>query len=100
MNGVNICPAFPVGVFLEQNVHVSSVFSRRNLGFIVLCHTMYPLYCGSIDQGLHLSLQKDELELLGSRKGYVLGLVFVYMLTCACHLSCLLLNLVSLFIEI
>ena len=33
-------------------------FIHRNLGFVVLCHTMYPLYCGSIDQGLHLSLQK------------------------------------------
>ena len=28
-------------------------------------------------------------------KGYVLGLVFVYILTCACHFSCLLLSLVS-----
>ena len=35
-------------------------FSRHNLGFVVLCRTMYPLYCGSIDQGLHLSLQKNE----------------------------------------
>ena len=51
-------PCFPSWVFLKQNVHVSSVFSRRNLSFMVLCRTMYLLYCGSIDQGLHLSLQK------------------------------------------
>ena len=58
---------------------------------------MYPLYCGSIDQGLHVSLQKDKCELLGSihSRQYVLGSVFVYILTCACHLSYLLLNLVS-----
>ena len=93
----NVCPAFPVGVFLKQNVHVSFVFSRRNLSFMVLCRTMYPLYCGSIDQGLHLSLQKNECELLGNihSRQYVLSLVFVYILTCTCHLSCLLLNLVS-----
>ena len=97
MNGANVCPAFPVGVFLKQNVHVSFVFSRHNLSFVVLCHTMYLLYCGSIDQGLHLSLQKNEYELLGNihSRQYVLGSVFVYILTCACHLSCLLLNLVS-----
>ena len=42
-------------------------FSRRNLSFMVLCRTMYPLYCGRIDQGLHLSLQKkNECELLGN----------------------------------
>ena len=94
---MNVCPAFPVGVFLKQNVLVSSVFSHRNLSFVVLCRTMYPLYCGSIDQGLHLSLQKDECELLGSihSRQYVLGSVFVYILTCACHPSYLLLNLVS-----
>ena len=62
MNGVNVCSVFPVGVFLKQNVHVSFVFSRRNLGFMVLCRTMYPLYCGSIDQGLHLSLQKTNVN--------------------------------------
>ena len=72
-------------------------FGRRNLSFVVLCRTMYPLYCGSIDQGFHLSLQKNECELLGNihSRRYVLGLVFVYILTCACHLSCLVLNLVS-----
>ena len=59
-NGANVCPAFPVGVFLKQNVHVSFIFSRRNFSFVVLCGIMYPLYCDSIDQGLHLSLQKDE----------------------------------------
>ena len=97
MNRANVCSVFPVGVFLKQNVHVSFVFSRRNLSFMVLCRTMYPLYCGSIDQGLHLSLQKNECELLGNihSRRYVLGSVFVYILTCACHLSCLLLNLVS-----
>ena len=52
MNGANVCPAFPVGVFLKQNEHVSFVFSRRNLSFVVLCRT--------IDQGFHLSLQKNE----------------------------------------
>ena len=41
-------------------------FGRRNLSFVVPCRTMYPLYCGSIDQGLHLSLQKNECELLGN----------------------------------
>ena len=96
-NGANVFLVFPVGVFLKQNVHVSFVFSRRNLSFMVLCRTMYPLYCGSIDQGFHLSLQKNECELLGNihSRRYVLGLVFVYILTCTCHLSCLLLNLVS-----
>ena len=96
-NGANVCSVFPVGVFLKQNVPVSFVFSCRNLSFVVLCRTMYPLYCGSIDQGLHLSLQKDECELLGSihSRQYVLSSVFVYILTCACHLSYLLLNLVS-----
>ena len=63
---MNVCSVFPVGVFLKQNVHVSFVFSRRNLSFVVLCRTMYPLYCGSIDQGLHLSLQKNECELLAN----------------------------------
>ena len=59
-NGANVFLVFLVGVFLKQNVHVFFVFSRRNLSFVVLCRTMYPLYCGSIDQGLHLSLQKEE----------------------------------------
>ena len=96
-NGANVFLVFLVGVFLKQNVPVSFVFSRRNLSFVVLCRTMYPLYCGSIDQGLHLSLQKDKCELLGSihSRQYVLGSVFVYILTCTCHLSYLLLNLVS-----
>ena len=68
-NGANVCSVFPVGVFLKQNVHVSFVFfffffffSRRNLSFVVLCSTMYPWYCGSIDQGLHLSLQKTNVN--------------------------------------
>ena len=68
---------------------------------MVLCHTMYPLYCGSIDQGLHLSLPKRRIRIARKyEKGYVLGLVFVYIMTCACHLSCLLLNLVSVLSEI
>ena len=51
-SGPNVCPVFPVGVFLKQNVHVSFDFSHRNLSFMVLCHT--------IDQGFRLSLQKNE----------------------------------------
>ena len=101
MKGANVCPAFPVGVFLKQNVHVSFVFSRRNLSFMVLCCTMYPLYCGSIDQGFHLSLPKRRIRIARKyEKGYVLSLVFVYIMTCTCHLSCLLLNLVSVLSEI
>ena len=101
MNGVNVCPAFPVGIFLEQNVHVSSVFSQHILRFVVLCRTMYPLYCGSIDQSFHLSLPKRRIRIVRKyEKRYVLGLVFVYIMTCACHLSCLLLNLVSVLSEI
>ena len=44
-----------------------------------------------------LAFKKNECELLGNihSRRYVLGSVFVYILTCACHLSCLLLNLVS-----
>ena len=54
-------PCFPSwGISETKCTCIFCFFSRRNLGFVVLCRTMYPLYCGSIDQGLHLSLQKDE----------------------------------------
>ena len=47
-----------------------------------------------------LAFKKTNKNCQEFGKGYVLGLVFVYILTCACHLSCLLLNLVSVFSEI
>ena len=62
--------------------------------FVVLC-----IRCivAVLTKVFTLAFKKNECELLGiihSRR-YVLGSVFVYILTCACHLSCLLLNLVS-----
>ena len=75
-NRANVFLVFPVGVFLKQNVHVSFVLSRHNLSFMVLCCTMYPLYCGSIDQGLHLSLQKLA-ELLGNYTCYMGCVVYI-----------------------
>ena len=62
--------------------------------FVVLCIRCIVAVLTKVSP---LAFKKNECELLGiihSRR-YVLGSVFVYILTCTCHLSCLLLNLVS-----
>ena len=62
--------------------------------FVVLC-----ICCivAVLTKVFTLAFKKNECELLGNihSRRYVLGSVFVYILTCTCHLSCLLLNLVS-----
>ena len=61
-------PCFPSWGISETKCTCN--FSRHNLGFVVLCSTMYPLYCGSIDQGLDLSLQKKRIRIArNSEKG-------------------------------
>ena len=62
--------------------------------FVVLC-----IHCivAVLTKVFTLAFKKNECELLGNihSRRYVLSSVFVYILTCTCHLSCLLLNLVS-----
>ena len=62
--------------------------------FVVLC-----ICCivAVLTKVFTLAFKKNECELLGNihSRQYVLGSVFVFILTCACHLSYLLLNLVS-----
>ena len=62
--------------------------------FVVLCIRCIVAVLSMV---FTLAFKKNECELLGNIHStrYVLGSVFVYILTCTCHLSCFLLNLVS-----
>ena len=91
MNGANVCSVFPLGVFLKENVHVSFV-----LFFFLVVVTLASWYfVVLLTKVFTLAFKKTNKNCKELGKRYVLGLVFVYILTCACHLSCLLLNLVS-----